>query len=252
MKRLFWLLLASLAALILVKRFQNLRVRDLAQQANEPGRSHVKGHRWFAAAYDVINQWGEATVLGRFRPWIAGQATGRALEIGVGTGAKFPYYRAVEKIVAIEPDPFMLERARKRAAKLGLDVEFHQGPAEALPFADASFDTVVATLVFCTIGDPSRALAEVRRVLKPEGTFRFIEHVRAEGGLLARVQDALTPLWSRVGAGCHLNRRTVEAIREAGFEIVAMQRRPFGPTPLMIGVARPKQQKEGEQDDFSG
>lgn len=180
-------------------------------------------------------------MLGRFRPVVAGEATGAVLEIGAGTGANFSYYRQAEKIVAVEPDPFMLRRAVKRARHLGLDIEFRQAVAEALPFPDASFDAVVATLVFCTVTDPARALAEVGRVLKPGGTFRFIEHVRVEGGVAAGMQDVLTPVWKRVGAGCHLNRRTVDAVEAAGFEIVEMkQERPFPLLPLAAGVARPK------------
>lgn len=177
-------------------------------------------------------------MLSQIRSWIAGQATGRALELGVGTGANLSYYAKAERIVAIDPDPFMLRRARKRAAALRRNVAFQLAAAESLPFADASFDAVVATLVFCTVGDPARGLAEVRRVLKPGGTFRFIEHVRAEAPALAWLQDWLTPLWRRVGAGCHLNRQTLEAVRGAGFEVLGCQRRVFGPIPFIAGVAR--------------
>lgn len=250
MKHFFWLIaavLATSAVVLLLGRAMRLATAELAQRWNRRGQTAdaasvpvTKGHRWFSAIYDLVNRQCEAKVLSQFRPLIAGQATGRVLEIGAGTGADFPYYRTTDKIIAIEPDPFMLRRARKRAENLGLDVEFHRAPAEALPFDDASFDTVVATLVFCTVADPDRALAEVKRVLKPEGTFRFIEHVRAEGGLAARAQELLTPVWSRVGAGCHLNRRTVECIESAGFEIVELQRQPLALTPLVIGVARPK------------
>jgi len=200
-----------------------------------------RGHRWFAATYDLVTRWGEARVLSRYRPVVAGQAVGRVLEIGAGTGANFPYYGRVDQLVAVEPDPYMLRRARRRAERLGLAVDLRQAAAEALPFADASFDTVVATLVFCTVGDPARALAEVRRVLKPGGTFRFIEHVRADAPALAWLQDRLTPVWQRLGAGCHPNRQTLEAIEGAGFEIVELQRQPFGPTPLIVGVARATQ-----------
>lgn len=201
----------------------------------------TKGHPWFAATYDFVMRGGERRVLGELRPLIVGGAAGRILEIGAGTGASFPYYNreAVEKIVATEPDPHMLRRAQRRAAALGLVIEFHQAPAEALPFADASFDTVVATLVLCTVGDQSRSLTELRRVLKPGGTFRFIEHVRAEGEPLGGLQDLLTPLWRRIGAGCHLNRRTERRIAQAGFTIVEARRRrlPAG-IPLIAGVAR--------------
>jgi ubiquinone/menaquinone biosynthesis C-methylase UbiE len=198
-----------------------------------------RGHRWYAAAYDTVNWWAETRLFARYRPWIAGEASGRVLEIGAGTGANFPYYRAAALLVAAEPDPFMLCRARARAHRLGLAVRFCQCPAEALPFADASFDAVVATLVLCTVNDPARALAEVRRVLKPDGTFRFIEHVRADG-FAGAVQDLVTPVWRWVGAGCHPNRRTATSIRAAGFEIIACEERPLPLTPLIIGLARPR------------
>ncbi|MBI3979696.1 MAG: class I SAM-dependent methyltransferase [Chloroflexi bacterium] len=198
----------------------------------------MKGHPIFAAMYDFLNQRAERTVLGPLRARVVGGATGRVLEVGVGSGANFPYYQAAEQIVATEPDPFMLRRARRRAAELGLDVELYQCPAEMLPFPDASFDTVVSTLVLCTVVDPPRALAEVRRVLKPDGTFRFIEHVRAAGGFVARLHDCLTPIWQRVAAGCHLNRRSAESIQAAGFEIVEIGQRQLPFFPLIVGVAR--------------
>lgn len=201
----------------------------------------MKGHRWFAATYDLLSRWSERRVLGQFRPFVAGAATGRVLEIGAGTGASFPYYRqeAVEVLIATEPDPFMLRRARKRARELGLDIEFHQARAEALPFADGAFDVVVLTLVLCTVADPARALAEVGRVLKPDGSFRFMEHVR-DDGVVGQIQDLLTPAWRWFGAGCHLNRRTAASIEAAGFEIVEMQERRLPLMPLLIGVARPR------------
>ncbi|MCL4370281.1 MAG: class I SAM-dependent methyltransferase [Chloroflexi bacterium] len=230
-------LLAAAGALALKTVAERLNRRGAPTGAED--RLEFRGHPWFAATYDLVTRAGESGVLSRLRPLVAGEATGTVLEIGAGTGANFPYYQQAEKIVAAEPDPFMLRRAAKRARSLGLDVEFHQAVAEALPFPDASFDTVVATLVFCTVAGPARALAEVRRVLKPGGTFRFIEHVRAKGAT-AGVQDLLTPVWEQFGAGCHLNRRTVGAIKAAGFEIVEMKEEmPFPLMPLVAGVARP-------------
>jgi len=120
------------------------------------------------------------------------------LELGAGTGANFLYYPAGVTIIATEPDPFNLARARKRVAELGRAIALCQCPAEALPFADVSFDMVVATLVFCSVHDPMGALTEVRRVLKPTGTFRFIEHVRADG-FTGRVQDMLTQFSNALG-----------------------------------------------------
>ena len=200
-----------------------------------------KGRRWFATSYDFLTRWSERRLLRHLRPRVAVGATGRVLEIGVGTGANFPYYQGVDKLVATDPDPFMLARAQKRAEELGLSVEFHQCPAEALPFASGSFDTVVATLVFCSVSDPARALAEVERVLKPTGVLRFIEHVRADESFIGHIQDMLTPVWGWFGAGCHLNRRTAASIEAAGFEFLELQRRRLPLMPLISGAAKPKE-----------
>jgi ubiquinone/menaquinone biosynthesis C-methylase UbiE len=170
---------------------------------------------------------------------VVGEATGRVLEIGAGTGLSFPYYPRDVELVATEPDPYMLRRARRRATALKLAVQFDDAPAEALPFPDASVDAVVCTLVLCTVADPVRALGEMRRVLRPDGTYRFIEHVRGEG-VHAIAQDLVTPVWRRIGAGCHPNRRTVETIRAAGFRIERFEEVPQPvPGPIVAGVARP-------------
>lgn len=197
-----------------------------------------RGHPIFAALYDFILK-PEEKVLAPLRRWVVGEATGRVFEIGAGTGLSFPYYRRDVELVAIEPDPYMLRRARRRAAALGLAVELHTAPAEALPFPDASFDAVVCTLVLCTVADPPGALAEVRRVLKPEGSFRFIEHVRGEGWQ-AQAQDLVTPMWRRVGAGCHPNRPTLETVKASGFRIVRLEKWPQSvPGPILAGIAVP-------------
>lgn len=197
----------------------------------------MKGHRWFAATYDLLLRGAERRVLSRLRPLVAGEATGRVLEIGAGTGANFPHYRRASEVVATEPDPYMLRRARARAAALGGAIRLGRAPVEALPFSDASFDAVVSTLVLCSVEDQARALAEVRRVLKPRGELRFIEHVRGDGRL-GRLHDLLTPLWRRLGGGCRPNRRTAEQIAAAGFELVELRRRALPLMPLVVGVAR--------------
>ncbi|HEV8635333.1 MAG TPA: class I SAM-dependent methyltransferase [Chloroflexota bacterium] len=197
----------------------------------------TKGHPWFAAFYDLLSRGEEERIVAPLRRWVVGEATGRVLEIGAGTGLSFPYYRRDVQLVATEPGPYMLRRARRRAAALGLPVEFHAAPAEALPLPDASFDAVVCTLVLCTVADPVRALGEVRRVLKPEGTFRFIEHVRGHGWL-GRAHDLVTPVWRRIGAGCHPNRRTGETIEAAGFRTVRLEEGRLPPgLPLIAGTA---------------
>ena len=201
-----------------------------------------QGHRWFAAMYDRITGPGERRFGKQIRGRIAGEAQGRVLEIGAGTGAGFAYYPVGAQVVATEPDPYMLERARRRVAELGLsNIELHQAPAEALPFEDAAFNHVVSTLVLCTARDVPRVLAEARRVLKPDGTFRFWEHVRnEESRVWGTVQDVITPAWRWFGAGCHPNRRTRQAIEDAGFRIEWLEQVRVAPgTPAIYGVARP-------------
>lgn len=211
------------------------------------GGEQVRGHRWFAALYDRLMASAERGFLRQVRQEVVGGARGRVLEIGAGTGANFPYYHDGAEVVALEPDPYMLRRARRRLRELGKRIDLQQAPAEELPFADASFDAVVATLVLCTVRDPHRALTEIRRVLKPGGEYRFFEHVRFDHPLGAFWQDLVTPLWRWLGGGCHPNRDTARAIRESGFEILELRRtNPVPPIPPMVfarphiqGVARP-------------
>jgi len=208
-----------------------------------------KGHKWFASFYDRICASQEKTpFMKRIREEVVGGASGRVLELGAGTGASFPYYGdKADEIVATEPDPYMLERARPRAEEAARPIELHLAPAEELPFEDASFDTVVSTLVMCTVGDPVRALSEVRRVLKPSGTFRAYEHVRYDHAFGAFWQDLVAPLWRWIGAGCNPNRDTAALVRGAGFEFDELKffkhHAPVPPMgfvrPHIIGVARP-------------
>ncbi|HEV2123861.1 MAG TPA: class I SAM-dependent methyltransferase [Chloroflexota bacterium] len=197
----------------------------------------MKGHRWFAAMYDVINRRAEARLIGPLRRHLLTDVTGRVLEIGAGTGASFPYFRAGAWVAATEPDPFMLRRARGRAAEAGTRVVLVQCVAEALPFRDSTFDEALSALVLCTVGDPARSVVETRRVLRPGGKLRFIEHVRGEG-VVGNVQDAISPVWRRVGAGCHPNRRSGEQIAQAGFAFEERKEQPLiGGVPLISGVA---------------
>ncbi len=207
-----------------------------------------KGHKWFASIYDRMMASGERSFMRKVREEIAGGARGRVLEIGAGTGANFPYYNDhAEEIFATEPDPFMLQWAKRRAEKVGRHIELRQASAEHLPFEDASFDTVVSTLVMCSVGKPLRALAEVRRVLKPSGELRMYEHVRYEHAFGAFWQDLITPVWRWVGAGCHPNRDIAGAVRKVGFEFERIElTRPHPPIPPLVfvrphikGVARP-------------
>jgi len=189
--------------------------------------------------YEFLTR-GDQKWLSRHRPYIVGEADGRVLEIGAGTGQSFTDYAQAREVVVTEPDPFMLARARKRLETLGLPhIELQQHAAEDLPFEDGTFDHVVSILVLCTVQDPPRALSEAKRVLKPGGTLRFIEHVRFDNGLRGQVQDAVAPVWRYFGGGCHLNRRTAETISEAGFQLAVLRRDVMVPgIPVLVGVAK--------------
>lgn len=196
------------------------------------------GHRWFAATYDLITKPGEKR-LGKLRRDLLADLQGDVLEIGAGTGANFEHYPPSVRVLALEPDPHMLKRAQKRLLELGrIDIDVQLAPAEQLPVDDSSFDAVVATLVLCTVRDQTRALAEARRVLRPGGELRFIEHVRGEA-MLGRVQDVVQPAWGWFAADCHLNRRTESVLRDAGFDITSIDHKKMAPwMPAIMGTAK--------------
>jgi ubiquinone/menaquinone biosynthesis C-methylase UbiE len=207
-----------------------------------------RDHRWFAFLYEPLIASGEHGYMRRVRREIAGGARGRVLELGAGTGLSFHYYdNRAERVIATEPDVHMLRRARRRLRYTVRPIELQLARAEELPFQDASFDTVVSTLVMCTARDPLRALSEVRRVLKPSGELRVYEHVRYEHAFGAFWQDLATPMWRWFGAGCHPNRDIAGLVREAGFEFQWLELTkpdllipPWVITrPRIVGVARP-------------
>jgi ubiquinone/menaquinone biosynthesis C-methylase UbiE len=206
------------------------------------GEQQEHGHRWFAAMYDRLGAVSERRLGPLVRPRLAGEAHGRVLEIGAGTGANFSYYPDDAQVIGTEPDPFMLEQAKKKLSELGrTNIELRQAAAEHLPFEDGAFDHVISSLVLCTVRDQPRALAEAQRVLKPGGTLRFLEHVRNDkSAFWGKVQDVIAPVWRWVGAGCHPNRRTRQAIEDAGFRIEWVEEMRIAPgTPAIYGVARP-------------
>jgi ubiquinone/menaquinone biosynthesis C-methylase UbiE len=149
-------------------------------------------------------------------------ATGRVLEIGIGAGDNLDCYTpAVKTVVGIDRNPALLRRAARVAKEYAhsMSVTLDQGDAQDLPYPDASFDSVVTSLVLCTIPHPDRALAEAHRVLKPGGRLVVFEHVRSERRGVARWQNRLNGIWSHLACGCNLNRDTEGAIRDAGFNI---------------------------------
>jgi len=213
-------------------------ISDVQEPAERSVRP-TKGHRWFASRYDSMNRSMEKGFLGAMRREHLAGLTGDALEIGAGTGANFEHYPPQVRVVALEPDPFMLERAATKLRDLDrTNITLHRAPAESLPFPDASFDNVVSTLVLCTVHDVQRSLDEMRRVLRPGGRVLFIEHIRAQG-VFGGLQDVLRPIWGWFGAGCHPNRRTDESFRNAGWDVVIEERRrAMRFVPILRGYAR--------------
>jgi len=165
--------------------------------------------------YDAVCALCEATGLARWRRWLVTGARGRVLDLGCGTGRNLPLLPVGTRAVGLEPSWVALQRARRRAPRVPLVV----GSAEALPFRDAVFDTVLSGLVFCSVPDPRQGLREVRRVLRPEGQLRMLEHVRSTRIWKARLQDLLQPAWTTVTGGCHPNRDTERAVEASGFQI---------------------------------
>ena len=146
-------------------------------------------------------------------------ARGRILEVGVGSGLNLPLYERGTQVVGLDPSAKLLSMARQATGDRAHSIELIEGSAESLPLPDHEFDTVVTTWTMCSIPDLPKALAEVRRVLKADGKLVFAEHGRAPEATVVRWQNALTPVWKRIGGGCHLNRPIDQLIVAAGFRI---------------------------------
>jgi len=191
-----------------------------------------------AAIYDRMMAATEDAGLRERRAAVVSGAQGRTLELGAGTGLNLAHYGdEVTELVLLEPDPHMGARLREKVAASGRrDVSLVTDSAQRLPFEDASFDTVVGTLVFCTIPDHERAIAEVARVLKPGGRLLFLEHVRSDDPGLARWQDRLRPVWSLVAGGCQCNRRTLADIERSP---LAVERSKPGRLPKAAKIVEP-------------
>jgi ubiquinone/menaquinone biosynthesis C-methylase UbiE len=163
-------------------------------------------------------------------------AGGRVLELGFGTGLNLYHYPpAVRRIVAVDPNPGMVARARERMATLGIDVEHHRITAETLPFDASSFDSVVCTLTLCSIPRVDAALREVRRVLKPHGQFLFLEHGRHPEARVYRWQDRLNGVWGKVFDGCNINRDMARLIADSGLVTTALDNPVLSTMPKPVG-----------------
>ena len=168
--------------------------------------------------YDLMSGKAEKAGIGSQRHQLLASLQGDVLEIGAGTGLNLPRYENASRVIALEPDASMARRLNKRVSEASVPVEVVSATAEALPFPDGSFETVVVTFVLCSVDDPAAVLAEMRRVLGPGGRLVLLEHVRGEGPRIAHWQDRLTPLHRRLAGNCHLNRDTKAAVEAAGFD----------------------------------
>jgi ubiquinone/menaquinone biosynthesis C-methylase UbiE len=163
------------------------------------------------------------------------RASGRVLEVGAGTGLNVCHYPdAVTELVLVEPSLPMLERLDRRLERVRVNVDLVRARAESLPFPDAAFDCVVATFLLCTVSDPARSLLELARVLRPDGLFLFMEHVRSGSRMLARCQDALAPLWARLANGCQCNRCTLETLRQSPLALISLSEVDWAAMPFLV------------------
>ncbi|MBO0860520.1 MAG: class I SAM-dependent methyltransferase [Chloracidobacterium sp.] len=183
---------------------------------------------------------------GEYRRRALEPARGETLEIGFGTGLNLPYYPGtVTRLTAIDSENMLEDRVEKRIAVCGIPVTRMLLDAQGrFPFEDQTFDTIVTTLTLCSIPDVSAALSEIRRLLRPEGRFVFFEHGRSDDPEVARRQDRFNPIQKIIAAGCNMNRRIDELIKNAGFEITSLDRFLVPKAPRILaemyrGVARP-------------
>lgn len=179
--------------------------------------------------------------LAPYRERIVGNAKGRVLEIGIGSGVNLPLYTDATQIVGIEPHPRLLKMAAEKGGRTLS--ELIEGSAESIPLEDSSIDTVVTTWTLCSIPDVATALAEMRRVLKPDGQLLFVEHGLAPDEGVRKWQNRLTPVWKKIAGGCHLNRPVRTLIENSGFQISRLDTGYMpGPKPMTFmyeGAARP-------------
>jgi ubiquinone/menaquinone biosynthesis C-methylase UbiE len=198
--------------------------------------------RWFAGWYPKFMERAERNGQGAIRREQLTAASGRVLEIGAGNGFSVPHYPAgLAELVLLEPNPAFRTQLSERASTLEFPATVLDGDAHALPFADASFDTVTASLVFCSVTDPARALSEVYRVLRPGGQFLFHEHVRG-GRVRGILQDIMAPLQRRLADGCYPNRDFESFIAGSPLHVVSLVHLKMPSsfptiTPLVVGSA---------------
>ncbi|MEY7850155.1 class I SAM-dependent methyltransferase [Natrarchaeobius sp. A-rgal3] len=209
-------------------------------------KSEIRFHPTVAALYDPVQIYFERFQAPAHRTYLADGLEGSVLEIGVGTGAMVPYYDSESDpavdVYGVEPDPGMWRRAQATVAEHDVTMTVISGRGETLPFADETFDYVIESGLFCSVPSIDAVLEEIARVLKPDGEFRFFDHVRSEG-LVGRSQDALTPLWRQIGGNCHLDRTILKTLEESEFvRVESAERRQVGHWPIRTfvrGIATP-------------
>jgi len=208
----------------------------IAEQIIAPAGSGLWG-RAFAAVYDPVLWAGEVSGMRKHRRDLLAMARGRTLELGGGTGLNLPYYPDdLDELILAEPAAPMRKRLEKAVRRRTRPATVLDAPAEGLPLPDASLDTVVSTLVLCTVDRPDVVIDEIRRILRPGGRLLFLEHVRADSARLAAWQDRLEKPWRRFAEGCRCNRATVELIEAAGLTV---ERRIDGRWRAMPAIVRP-------------
>jgi SAM-dependent methyltransferase len=215
-----------------------------SESSTEPqaSTSYSAWLRVMALLYDPFVWLGEVVGMRRRRRALVADAYGRVVEIGAGTGLNVAHYpEGLDELVLTEPESGMRRKLARKVSRRALAAQIVDTPAESLPFADASVDTVVSTLVLCTVDHPERALSEIARILRPGGRLLFIEHVRASSRFLAACQDALLRPWRGFAGGCVCNRPTLELMRGCGFTVEAKDQvwrgMPAIVHPLIVGSA---------------
>ena len=186
----------------------------------------------FARRYARAARFAEERGVREHRRRLLAGLSGRVIEVGAGSGLNLAHYPPeVTEVVAVEPEHTLRRYAAAAAVRAPVPVTIVPGHANRLPARDGTFDAAVVSLVLCTVPSPERALAEISRVLAPGGRLHIYEHVRSRNPVIGRLQDLITPLWRRAGAGCHPNRDTLAAIERAGFKVVEVDRFAFTPQP---------------------
>jgi ubiquinone/menaquinone biosynthesis C-methylase UbiE len=190
-----------------------------------------------APSYDRVMDWGDRILFRGGREWLARQASGEVLEVGVGTGRTIPSFPRSIRLTGIDISPRMLDRAKHRAATLGLGVDLRVGDAQALEFPDDSFDTVLFSLALCSIPDDRRAIAEASRVLRPGGRVALLEHVRSLNASVRAVQRLLDPLAVRF-QGDHLLREPADLLKAEGLVLEDLRRSRWGIVERVVAHKR--------------